>query len=59
MRQDAALPVDGGRTIADPFRSTAALVDLLDLRAAQIARTAAPERRGLRLRARRALAHAA
>jgi hypothetical protein len=55
----AALPIDGGRTIADPFRSTAALVDLLELRAAQIARTTAPRRRGLMLRARRALAHAA
>ncbi len=55
----AALPIDGGRTIADPFRSTAALVALLELRAEQIAKTTAPQRRGLRLRARRAFAHAA
>jgi hypothetical protein len=55
----AALPIDGGRTIADPFRATAALVALLELRAAQIAKATRPERRGLRLRARRALAHAA
>jgi hypothetical protein len=55
----AALPVDGGRTVANPFRSTAALVALLELRAAQIVKGTRPERRGLRLRARRALAHAA
>lgn len=55
----AALPVDGGRTIADPFRATAALVALLELRAAQIAKATQPARRGLRFRARRALAHAA
>ncbi|MEA2404799.1 MAG: hypothetical protein QOE08_1446, partial [Thermoleophilaceae bacterium] len=54
----AALPVDGGRPIADPFRATTALVALLELRAAQIAKATRPERRGLRVRARRALAHA-
>ena len=32
----AALPVHGGEAIADPFRRTAELVDLLELRAAQI-----------------------
>lgn len=32
----AALPLDGGRAIADPFHRTAALVELLELRAAQL-----------------------
>jgi hypothetical protein len=32
----AALPLSGGRAIADPFRRTAALVELLELRAAQL-----------------------
>jgi hypothetical protein len=32
----AALPVDGGRPIADPFRQTAEVVDLLRLRARQL-----------------------
>jgi hypothetical protein len=32
----AALPVDGGRPIADPFRGTALIVEMLGLRAAQI-----------------------
>ena len=31
----AALPLDGGRPIADPFHRTAEIVDLLRLRAAQ------------------------
>jgi hypothetical protein len=31
----AAIPLDGGEAIADPFRSTAEIVDLLRLRAAQ------------------------
>ena len=31
----AALPLDGGRAIADPFHRTAEIVDLLRLRAAQ------------------------
>lgn len=31
----AALPLGGGRAIADPFHPTAAIVDLLQLRAAQ------------------------
>jgi hypothetical protein len=31
----AALPLDGGHAIADPFRHTAELVALLELRAAQ------------------------
>jgi hypothetical protein len=33
----AALPLDGGRAIADPFRRTADLVALLELRASQLA----------------------
>jgi hypothetical protein len=41
----AALPAAGGPAIADPFRHTAAIVQLLELRRAQLA--AAP-RRGLR-----------
>lgn len=36
----AAVPVDGGRPIADPFRGTAALVEMLELRAAQMRRRA-------------------
>ena len=34
----AALPLDGGPPIADPFRRTAELVALLELRAAQLRR---------------------
>ena len=33
----AALPLDGGRPFADPFSPTAELVDLLELRAKQLA----------------------
>ncbi len=32
----AALPLDGGATIADPFRPTAELIDLLCMRAGQL-----------------------
>ncbi len=32
----AAVPVAGGRAIADPFRRTAALVEILELRASQL-----------------------
>lgn len=32
----AALPLHGGRAIADPFRRTTALVEMLDLRARQL-----------------------
>ena len=32
----AALPVNGGRAVADPFKHTAAIVELLELRAAQL-----------------------
>src|SRR5690349_10726339 len=44
----AALPLPRGRAIADPFRSSAHALELLELRAAQLE---APERRrGLRVR---------
>jgi hypothetical protein len=42
----AALPLDGGRPLADPFRPTASFVEMLMLRAAQL--RGAPPRRGLR-----------
>lgn len=32
----AALPLDGGRPLADPFRQTSAMIELLELRAAQL-----------------------
>jgi hypothetical protein len=53
----AALPLDGGRAIADPFHRTAELVSLLELRIAQtdgrssrgrLSRAAAALRRGRR-----------
>ena len=34
----AAVPVNGGRAIADPFHGTAMLIEMLELRAAQIRR---------------------
>jgi hypothetical protein len=37
----AAVPVSGGRAIADPFRGTAMLVEMLELRAAQMRRRSA------------------
>jgi hypothetical protein len=40
----AALPLDGGPTIADPFRGTAALVSLLELRVAHTCRRPRPGR---------------
>ena len=40
----AAVPLDGGRPIADPFRPTADLVSLLELRVAQLAGERSPER---------------
>jgi hypothetical protein len=42
----AALPVDGDRPLADPFRPTASLVEMLELRANQL--RPEPPRRGLR-----------
>ena len=49
----AALPVTGGAPVADPFRSTSAAIELLELRAAQIRGQAAGSTRsyGPRLRA--------
>lgn len=49
----AAVPVNGGEPVADPFRRTAELVRLLELRAAQLREAAAEgerlhRRRGLR-----------
>ncbi|MDP9294807.1 MAG: hypothetical protein M3O90_10365 [Actinomycetota bacterium] len=48
----AAVPLDGGRAIADPFRPTAELVELLRLRATLLAGGGAPTRRLQRLRPR-------
>ncbi|HYH90150.1 MAG TPA: hypothetical protein VEX67_13005 [Solirubrobacteraceae bacterium] len=42
----AALPLDGGPTIADPFQRTAALVSLLELRVAQMRANPNPGRLG-------------
>ena len=52
----AALSLTDGGVIADPFRRTAAAVDLLRMRGAQLRRHGAPQRRGLlsRLRGRSA-----
>jgi hypothetical protein len=41
----SAFPLDGGRPIADPFRPTAELVRLLELRAAQLRDHGRPSRR--------------
>jgi hypothetical protein len=54
----AAVPFDGGRAIADPFRPTAAIVELLHARTRLLA-GAAPARRFPRLRAHRRLRVAA
>jgi hypothetical protein len=40
----AAVPLDGGPAIADPFQRTAALVSLLELRAAQMRGRPSPGR---------------
>ena len=56
----AALPIDVSRAIADPFHRTAAVVQMLELRAGQMrARTASAPRAGHRARgfARSVLAH--
>jgi hypothetical protein len=45
----AALPLDGGAPLADPFRRTAHLIPLLELRAGQLAEPP-PRRRTLSLR---------
>jgi hypothetical protein len=59
-RMLAALPLGSGRPIADPFEPTAELVQLLELRRAQIeaADGEAPTRRGLRSLFRGRLSHA-
>ena len=44
----AAVEVATGRVVADPFRSTADLAELLRLRAARLAHRPAAPRRGLR-----------
>jgi hypothetical protein len=41
----AAVPLSGGRAIADPFQPTAKLVELLRIRARLLARSSAPARR--------------
>ena len=47
----AAVPIAGGPAIADPFRQTAAIVALLELRASQLRRLEQPRRRlGFRAR---------
>lgn len=43
----AARPIDGDETIADPFRPTRDLVDLLELRAAQISAGGQAKGRGV------------
>jgi hypothetical protein len=47
----AAIALQGGRAIADPFRPTAALVDLLRRRRAQLAAAREPRRLSRRRRA--------
>jgi hypothetical protein len=44
----AALPINGGAAVADPFRHTLDLVSLLEVRRRQIRRTKAARRRLLR-----------
>lgn len=48
----AAVPVAGGPAIADPFRPTAEIVHLLELRAAQLRAARRDARRPLRTRLR-------
>lgn len=45
----AAVPVGGGRAVADPFRPTAEVVDLLHLRAARLRGDVEPARGGPRV----------
>jgi hypothetical protein len=52
----AALPLDGGRPIADPFAESAHVVDLLDAHARALGARSRSETRGGRPRARLALA---
>jgi hypothetical protein len=55
----AAVPIDGGPGIADPFVRTAALVEMLEFRAAQIRRAQAGNVTQLRRRLTRTAPHAA
>ena len=41
---EAALPLEAGRPFSDPFRPTTALLDMLDLRAAQLGMVSAGRR---------------
>ena len=43
----AAQPLDGGETLADPFRPTRDLVDLLELRATQVSANGRSKGRGV------------
>jgi hypothetical protein len=52
----AALPVDGGEALADPFTPTADIVALLELRARQLRETRIPRRSLLTVRKRYRLA---
>ena len=54
----AALGLGDGRAIADPFRRTAELVDLLEMRAAQLTQPAEPKGRRSRQLTRRLTARA-
>jgi hypothetical protein len=55
----AAVPLDGGAPIADPFVRTAALVQMLELRAEQLGRTQAGELKRLPRRLRPTAPYAA
>ena len=56
----AALPIDGGRAVADPFVSTQEIVSLMELRASAITGTSVRRLRARRLRrAASGLRHAA
>lgn len=55
----AAIPTEGGEAIADPFKRTAAIVELLDLRGRAVTRGAGQRRTGLLRRAVRPLSRAA
>jgi hypothetical protein len=52
----AALPLDGGRAIADPFTESAHVVELLEAHARAVGAVSRSETRGGRPRARLALA---
>jgi hypothetical protein len=54
----AAISLSDGRAIADPFRHTAELVDLLKMRAAQLTQPAEPRTTGRHILPRRVTARA-